>query len=578
MANTTQPVTTDTVIKLIIRRGTNVDRQSVILASGELGYAVDTKRVYIGDGVTYGGNLIGNVNFGIVQGIEGYIGLAQNKDIIFQNLKSDGTADNILYSYDNGTWQNIHPQYSQTFDYTSGMLEFNKNFIYLTPGNTLADPATFTVVGNISALNALSSNSATIYFQPVINTDATNKLFVDTRVDTASASCQQYSRDYSAIGYVPLSGRTLMFGTLSSTTNVNISAVPVINYDLTNKQYVDQLSYSTLTAAAAYTANRFLHLSGGTLTDSLTAEPGLGSRNIAPAVYIKQVGNQPALLIQDTNRTIPRSFYVDNYGNVGIGVRPPSDSNTQLSIVGVTSASNNVYIGGRTGIGTTSPDTQLHVHNIFGSSSMRVTAPNDTSSNAALQLGALGTNGYALYNEGSTGNLKLNRDVPIGTGTINFITATPEGNIGIKTTPSATTLYPFAVNGDTLVTGTLTTSKSAKITGNLYATGNITALGFLSAYGDVIAYTSSDERLKENVTPIASALDKIDKITGVSFDWNTDLQDTYSGHDVGVLAQEIEAVLPEAVVTRSDGYKAVRYEKIIPLLLQAIKELKSNQK
>jgi hypothetical protein len=105
--------------------------------------------------------------------------------------------------------------------------------------------------------------------------------------------------------------------------------------------------------------------------------------------------------------------------------------------------------------------------------------------------------------------------------------------------------------------------------------GNYTVTGNISANGDIIAYATSDNRLKNNVTPITSALEKIDKITGVEYDWNTSLQSTYTGHDVGVLAQEIETVIPEAVVNRPDGYKAVNYEKIIPLLIQAIKELKA---
>ena len=81
---------------------------------------------------------------------------------------------------------------------------------------------------------------------------------------------------------------------------------------------------------------------------------------------------------------------------------------------------------------------------------------------------------------------------------------------------------------------------------------------------------SSDERLKDNITPLSNALDKINQIGGYEFDWNSN--SSHSGHDVGVIAQEIEKVLPEVVANRDTGYKAVRYEKIVALLIQAIKE------
>tara|TARA_R110002020_G_scaffold9501_4_gene37239 strand:+ start:7678 stop:14217 length:6540 start_codon:yes stop_codon:yes gene_type:complete len=95
---------------------------------------------------------------------------------------------------------------------------------------------------------------------------------------------------------------------------------------------------------------------------------------------------------------------------------------------------------------------------------------------------------------------------------------------------------------------------------------------------DVVAFSTSDKRLKENVKPLDNALDKISKISGVSFDWKElsekekEIIHGNEGHDVGVIAQEIEEVLPEVVTTRDTGYKAVKYEKIVPLLIQAIKE------
>lgn len=102
--------------------------------------------------------------------------------------------------------------------------------------------------------------------------------------------------------------------------------------------------------------------------------------------------------------------------------------------------------------------------------------------------------------------------------------------------------------------------------------GNINATGFVSASGDVIAFASSDERLKDNLKPISDPLEKISNISGYEFDWN-DKQNLYSGHDVGVVAQEIEQVIPEIVTERDDGYKAVKYEKLVPLLIESIKEL-----
>ena len=94
----------------------------------------------------------------------------------------------------------------------------------------------------------------------------------------------------------------------------------------------------------------------------------------------------------------------------------------------------------------------------------------------------------------------------------------------------------------------------------------------IRASGDVIAFNSSDERYKDNIQPLSSPLWKINQIGGYEFDWNDKAYSHLHGHDVGVIAQEVETVLPEAVTTREDGYKAVKYEKIIPLLIEGFKE------
>jgi hypothetical protein len=102
-----------------------------------------------------------------------------------------------------------------------------------------------------------------------------------------------------------------------------------------------------------------------------------------------------------------------------------------------------------------------------------------------------------------------------------------------------------------------------------------TTAGEIRALGDITAYYSSDIGLKENIVPITNALQKVNQISGNTYDWKTGFDEVHShkGNDVGVIAQEIEQILPQIVINRDNGYKAVQYEKIIPLLIEAIKEL-----
>ena len=93
----------------------------------------------------------------------------------------------------------------------------------------------------------------------------------------------------------------------------------------------------------------------------------------------------------------------------------------------------------------------------------------------------------------------------------------------------------------------------------------------LNVEGDITAFYTSDRRLKDNITPIDDPLAKVISISGNTYDWNDKSGKT--GKDVGVIAQELEEVLPEAVTTRKSGYLAVDYDRVVPLLVEAIKEL-----
>lgn len=125
-----------------------------------------------------------------------------------------------------------------------------------------------------------------------------------------------------------------------------------------------------------------------------------------------------------------------------------------------------------------------------------------------------------------------------------------------------------------VITFSNTTNSTSKTTGAVKISGGLGVAKTLNAGEDVVAYASSDKRLKDNLKPIENSLDKLSKLSGYEFDWN-DKQETFKGHDVGVVAQEVEEVLPEVVQTRDNGYKAVKYEKLVPLLIESIKELKA---
>jgi hypothetical protein len=98
--------------------------------------------------------------------------------------------------------------------------------------------------------------------------------------------------------------------------------------------------------------------------------------------------------------------------------------------------------------------------------------------------------------------------------------------------------------------------------------------GRIDATNDIVAYSSSDIRFKENIKAIENPIQKIRQISGNTYDWKAEnkIEHGYEGNDVGVIAQEIEAVLPQLVQTRDNGYKAVKYDKLVALLIEGIKE------
>ena len=160
-------------------------------------------------------------------------------------------------------------------------------------------------------------------------------------------------------------------------------------------------------------------------------------------------------------------------------------------------------------------------------------------------------------------------------------TATTNWSTGIKTRLDANTV----ISGSSQVTLSSTTGYGTVINQNLLTTSNVQhaslgigmaasgTAGRIDASGDVVAYSTSDKNFKENITPIENPIEKIRMISGNTYDWKADMKEFhgFEGNDVGVIAQEIEAVLPQLVTTRETGYKAVKYDKLVALLIEGIK-------
>lgn len=206
--------------------------------------------------------------------------------------------------------------------------------------------------------------------------------------------------------------------------------------------------------------------------------------------------------------------------------------------------------------------------------------PNTWSTGKVVEVGGSGTSLWGLtsgtsyvtagyyYNSadkfGITGSYALYHQLVPSDGSFRWYSSTATGTAGDNATMSERARIS-AAGGFSVGT---TADPGA---GAIYATGNITA------------YYSSDRKFKENIKPIEGALDKVMAIGGKTFDWTDEYIASKGGadgyfvqkSDFGVVAQDVQAVFPQAVRTRDDGSLAVDYEKLSALAFAAIVELKA---
>lgn len=159
---------------------------------------------------------------------------------------------------------------------------------------------------------------------------------------------------------------------------------------------------------------------------------------------------------------------------------------------------------------------------------------------------------WRMYN--SAGDFVMIPSAAAGSKNVNFIDGVGTNQVVIDVTDEAST---------------------SKDTGAIVIlNGGLGVEGEIHAGGDIQAFNTSDRRLKDNIQILEDPLERIKLLSGVEYDWN---DKTYKeGHDVGVIAQEVQDVLPEAVREHStSGYLQVDYDKLVPLLIEAVKAQQS---
>jgi hypothetical protein len=136
----------------------------------------------------------------------------------------------------------------------------------------------------------------------------------------------------------------------------------------------------------------------------------------------------------------------------------------------------------------------------------------------------------------------------------------------IENSGSAIPLIGGDFTGDRVGINRMPTTYTLEVGGTIWANGSAIVAG---------STTWSDARYKKDVKPLTDALSDVLKIHGVKYNWRQsefpELNFT-KGVQIGIIAQDLEKVLPELVYTSPNGYKSVSYEKLTPVLVEAIKE------
>jgi hypothetical protein len=334
-----------------------------------------------------------------------------------------------------------------------------------------------------------------------------------------------------------LSGTNVSYSGIGTVGSLNIGSTQVISSarQLQNIASLDATTTATIETAIANAPNTFTDLQ----------VTGLSTFTNGPVL----IGSGTSTGVSEQRLQVTGGAYIS--GSLGIGTTAPRDQGT-LEVVS-TIPGGGIRVSS---FGTNSPGFRL-VNNETGENAQNLLA---LSTGAGLINSRPGD--YIIRNNaGGSIIFGLNQ---LGISTTGFVRITPNSELLVGSSSSITTGtlgQNLQVTGGAYIsdnTGIGTTNPTSKLTvqGDVLVSGVITSTDY---------NCSSDINLKENIQPIENPIDKVLNITGVSFDWKEDGRSS-----MGVIAQEVERVLPE-LVSGSDT-KTVNYNGLIGLLIEVVKE------
>ncbi|MEQ1734582.1 MAG: tail fiber domain-containing protein, partial [Bacteroidia bacterium] len=253
--------------------------------------------------------------------------------------------------------------------------------------------------------------------------------------------------------------------------------------------------------------------------------------------------------------------YTDPTAAVGVSGRP---SNLFFQTNDGASLANKMTIqyNGNVGIGTSTPTDLLTVAKqystytptdyLFNIKAANSIAPRDVIRGSyAFDAGVFEVGYYGM----TTGRVVIDGGTNSSGTSVNLYNSTNTLTTSIKSDPLAFTYF----NANNVGIGTATPTQKLHVIGNILASGTI---------------TPSDVRYKQNIVTLNNSLSNVLKLRGVTYDMKAEYKDKGfgTGTQIGVIAQEVEAVYPALINTSTDGYKGVDYSKFTPILIEAIKE------